>query len=196
MMTYPRILTMVLGLVALWALSASGQTIISLGLSGPGAVNDTTIKAGQPVSVDIYWENKDPDRRGFTTGFRVFSPTIKNIVHVTDSGKGINPQGDLKAFGGWEGTATWDFSGIRVVPTNWDGALPDTIGFGGLRAKVQYDAHPRKKVLSWTMVVPEAGQIMVDSTFYRPGGVWAIADPSGNEIPPVWKGPYKFTVIK
>ena len=195
-MSYLRVLIVVLGLALVWAISASGQTTISLGLSGPGAVNDSTIKAGQAVSVDIYWENKDSDLRGFTTGFRLYSPTIKTIVHVPDSGKGINPQGDLKAFGGWEGTGAWDFTGIRAVPTDWDGKLPDTIGFGGLRAKIEYTPHPKKKVLSFTVIVPEAGEIDVDSTFYRPGGVWAIADPNGKEIPPVWKGPYKFKVIQ
>ena len=195
-MNYQRMLLLVLAVVARWAVTASAQTTITIGLSGPGAVNDSTIKVGQPVSVDIYWENKDADRRGFTTGFKLYSPTIKSVVHVADSGNGINPEGDIKATGGWEGTNTWDFTGIRAVPTNWDGNLPDTLGFGGLRAKIEYNAHPRKKVLSWTMIVPEAGQIVVDSSFYRPGGVWAVADPDGNEIPPVWKGPYKFTVIQ
>jgi len=195
-MSYLRVTIVVLGLALVWAAAASGQTTISLSLSGPGAVNDSTIKVGQPVSVDIYWENKDPDRRGFTTGFRVSSPTIKTIVHVPDSGKGINPEGDLKAFGGWEGTGTWDFTGIRAVLTNWDGKLPDTVGFGGLRAKIEYNAHPRKKVLSFTMIVPEAGEIVVDSSYYGSGRIWTIAAPGGKEIPPAWKGPYKFKVVK
>ena len=195
-MIHQKLLAVVFGIVAVCAVSALGQTTISLALSGPGAVNDSTIKMGQPVSVDIYWENKDADRRGFTTGFKLFSPTIKSIVHVPDSGKGINPAGDLKAHGGWEGTNTWDFSGVRVIPIDWDGTLPDTIGFGGLRGQVKYDAHPKKKVLSWTMVVQQVGQLMVDSTFFRPGGIWAVADPGGNEIPPVWHGPYKFTVVE
>ncbi len=195
-MSYLRVLIVVVALALVWAVSASSQTTISLGLSGPGAVNDSTIKVGQPVSVDIYWENKDPDRRGFTTGFQIYSPTIKTIVHVADSGKGIDPAGDLKAFGGWEGTSTWDFTGIRSVLNDWDGKLPDTVGFGGLRAKIEYTAHPKKKVLSMTILVPEAGVIVVDSSFYRPGGIWVIATPDGKEVPPVWKGPYKFKVIQ
>lgn len=195
-MTHLKILAVVIGVAALCVGAASSQTTISLGISGPGAVNDSTIKAGQPVSVDIYWENKDPDRRAFSTGFRIFSPTIKTIVHVPDSGKGINPAGDVKAHSGWEGTNTWDFGGIRASLVNWDGNLPDTIGFGGFRVKIQYNAHPKKKVLSWTMIVSTPGQITVDSTFFRPGGIWAVADPTGKEIPPVWHGPYKFTVVQ
>ncbi|MEW5796290.1 MAG: hypothetical protein AB1772_07995 [Candidatus Zixiibacteriota bacterium] len=195
-MIQKKSLVMVFVIVAACAVSTPGQTTITLGLSGPGAVNDSTIKAGQPVSVDVYWESKDVDIRGFTTGFRVYSPTIKAIVHVADSGKGINPAGDLKAHGGWEGTNTWDFSGIRVIPTDWDGTLPDTIGFGGARAKVAESAHPRKKVLSWTMLVPTTGQILVDSTFFRPSNIWAVALTAGKEVRPLWNGPYKFSVIE
>lgn len=190
-----RTLIAFLGLVLVLTLSASGQTTISLGLSGPGAVNDSTITVGQVFSVDIYWENKEVDLQGFTTGFRIFSPTIKTIIHVPDRGNGINDLGDLSAYSDWRGTKTWDFTGLKTIETDWDGILPDTIGFGGLNVKVKYGPHKKKKVLSWSMIVPQAGEIVVDSAYFRPGGIWAIADSEGKEIPPLWQGPYRFTVV-
>lgn len=195
-MTLSRIVGISLVTIGLSAATAFGQTSITLKISGPGAVNDSTIKVGEPVSIDIYWENKDDDRRGFTTGFKISSETIKTIIHVADSGNGVNPLGDIKAFNGWEGTKAWDFTGVKVIDADWDGNLPELIGFGGLRVKNRYDAHENKKVLSWTMIVPEEGTIMVDSSFFKPGGVWAIVGPSGVEVTPVWGGPYVFKVVK
>ena len=204
-MTCLRTLVIALAGVILFAAVSWGETIVSLGISGPGAVNDSTIKVGQPVSVDIYWTNKDEDRRGFTTGFRVFSETIKTIKHwpdsgkgytLPDSGKGISESGDIRAHAGWEGARVWDLSGNRTVAIDWNGTLPDTIGFGGFVVKNRYGAHDKKKVLSWAMVVQQAGTIMVDSSFFRPGGIWGIVGPDAVEMKPVWRGPYKFKVVE
>ena len=195
-MTQIRILSVALAGVLLCASVGMGETSISMAISGPGAVNDSTIKAGEPVSVDIYWENGDPDRRGFTTGFSITSETIKNIVHVADSGNGINEAGDIKAHSGWEGTTAWDFTGIKAVMVDWDGELPELLGFGGLRVKNVYNEHENKKVLSWTMIVPEPGVIAIDSSFYKPGGIWAVVGPDGVEVAPAWGGPYVFQVIE
>lgn len=173
-----------------------GETSITMSISGPGAINDSTIKVGEPVSVDIYWENGDPDRRGFTTGFKVSSESIENIIHVADSGNGINEAGDLKAHGDWQGTRTWDFTGIRAIIVDWDGQLPDLIGFGGLRVKNVYNEHENKKVLSWTMIVPEAGTITIDSSFFKPGGIWAVVGPEGVEVTPTWDGPHVYQVVE
>ncbi len=206
-MTQLRIIGTALALIALCATIGVAQTqdapatsvpgtTVTLAISGPGAINETTIKAGEPVSIDVYWENGDDDRRGFTTGFQITSETIETIVHVADTVKGVNEAGDIKAHNGWEGYTAWDFTGIRAVENDWDGNLPDLIGFGGLRVKNVYNAHENKKVLSWTIVVPEAGSISVDSSFYKPGGIWAIVGPDGVEIAPAWGGPYTFEVVE
>ncbi len=195
-MTQKHIAFIALAFVALMAGAAVAETTISVQISGPGAVDAKTIKVGEPVSVDIYWTNEDEDRRGFTTGFKVVSETIKNVVHVADSGNGVNDNGDIKAHNGFGGTEAWDFTGLRAVPVNWDGELPEVIGFGGLRVKNVYGAHELKKVLSFTIVVPEAGEITVDSSFFRPGGIWAVVGPDGVEIPPIWEGPYTYKVVE
>jgi len=181
--------------VCVWAGTALG-TDIYLGISGPGAVNDSTIKAGEKVSVDVYWANDMEDVRGFTTGFKMSSKTMKKIVHVVDSGNGLNDKGDIKGHNGWEGTKVWDFSGVWAVPVNWDGNLPDLVGFGGLVIKNRYGPHEKQKVLSWEVMFPEEGEVVIDSSFFPPGGIWTVVDPNEGEIPPKWHGPYKFTVVK
>jgi len=195
-MTQLRILGIALLAVIICAAMVTGETSISMAISGPGAVNDSTIKVGEPVSVDIYWDNGDDDRRGFTTGFKVSSETIENVIHVADSGNGVNEAGDIKAHNGWEGTEAWDFTGVRVIAVDWDGALPELIGFGGLRVKNVYNKHEKKKVLSWTMIVPEAGTILIDSSFFKPGGIWAVVGPDGVEVTPGWDGPHVFKVVE
>ena len=76
------------------AKSKSGAAV-KLVLSGEGAVNDSTIKAGKDFSIDIYVEN-DSIRTGFTLGFIFKSEDIVNIIHLTDSGKGLS----FKIYGG------------------------------------------------------------------------------------------------
>jgi len=190
-----QLVGVVLVILCLAAGTAMG-TDVFLAISGPGAVNDSTIKAGEKVSVDIYWANDTDDLRGFTTGFKISSADIKTIVHVADSGKGINTQGDIKGHNGWENTAVWDFAGVWPVMTNWDGALPDQIGFGGLVIKNHYGKHEKQKVLSWEIIVPDAGALTIDSAFFPPGGIWAVALAGGVEAKPTWHGPYKYQVVK
>jgi hypothetical protein len=165
---------------------------ISMKISGPGAVNETTIKVGQKVSFDVYMVN-DTVWSGFSLGFQVKSPTIKSVIHPKDSGKGVNARGDIKAFNGFQDKSVWDFNGLYLIEAGWNGTLPDTIGFGGISAKSSYAPHPLQKNLSFDLVFPETGTIVVDSSFFPPGGEWIFALPTHV---PVWKGPYKFTVVK
>lgn len=169
---------------------------VSMKISGPGAVNDSTIKAGENVLVDIYITN-DTVYSGFSLGFAITSPTIKSIVHVADSGNGLNDSGDIKGYGGWEDKSIWDFGGVFAVERDWDGKLPEVLGFGGLCVKKEYEPHKLAKVLSFEMIVPEPGLITIDSSFFPPGGSWMFsAPPPGRAEEPGWLGPYTFNVIK
>jgi len=125
--------------------AVAGATSISMKLSGEGVVNDSTVKAGTPVSVDIYIEN-DSLFTGFSFGFTVTSPDIKNVIHVADSGNGLNKGGDIKGFNGWQDASIWNFGGVYAVERDWDGSLPDMIGFGGLCIQQEYSPHDIQKV--------------------------------------------------
>lgn len=169
---------------------------VSMKISGPGAVNDSTIKAGDTVSVDIYIAN-DSVFKGYSLGFTVKSPTIKTVVHVVDSGNGLNERGDIKGYNGWDDKSIWDFGGVFVVERDWDGELPEIVGFGGLSIKKIYEPHELAKVLSFEMIVPDTGVITIDSSFFPPGGTWMFsAPPPGRMEEPDWLGPYTFKVIK
>ena len=169
---------------------------VSVKISGPGAVNDSTIKAGENVSVDIYIAN-DTIFAGFSLGFTIKSPTIKTIIHVADSGNGLNDSGDVKGHNGWEDKSIWDFGGVFAVERDWDGKLPDLLGFGGLCIKKEYKPHDLAKVLSFEMIVPEPGIITIDSSFFPPGGAWMFsAPPPARAEEPKWLGPYTFKVVK
>ena len=169
---------------------------VSMKISGPGAVNDSTIKAGEKVSVDIYIAN-DSVFKGYSLGFTVKSPTIKTVVHVADSGNGLNDRGDIKGYNGWDDKSIWDFGGVFVVERDWDGELPEVLGFGGLSIKKIYEPHELAKVLSFEMIVPDTGVITIDSSFFPPGGTWMFsAPPPARTEEPDWLGPYTFKVIK
>jgi len=191
-----NILTVALILLVFAAASATA-TSVKMALSGKGAVNETAIKAGEPVSVDIILEN-DTVFTGFTMGFKLTSPSLKEIIHVSDSGGGLNEAGDIKGHNGWQDQSVWDLNGVFVRETDWDGRLPDTIGFGGLSVKQKYSAHKPEKKLSFDIMVPGTGVLVIDSAFFPPGGKWLYSAPArlGPSLAPEWGGPYKFEVVK
>jgi hypothetical protein len=191
-----KMLLVVVAFLTFGAGSAT-STSVSLKLSGPGAVNDSTIKVGEKVSFDVYLVN-DTVFTGFTMGFRLTSPDIKKIVHMPDSAGGLNEAGDVKAYNGWDDQSVWDLNGVIATGCSWDGVLPDTVGFGGLCVKMQYLPHKIEKKLSMDLMFSGPGTIVVDSSFYPPGGKWLFAAPSriGPIIQPEWSGPYKFNVVK
>ncbi|RKX23076.1 MAG: hypothetical protein DRP35_00350 [Candidatus Zixiibacteriota bacterium] len=170
---------------------------IKMAVSGPGVINDSTLKVGEKVSFDIYVSN-EIKRTGFTFGFAVKSPDIKTVVHVSDSGNGLNDNGDVKGYNGWQDNSIWDFAGVFAVERDWDGNLPELLGFGGLSIKKSYDVEELSKKLSMEMIIPESGTLVIDSAWYPPGGKWVFSSPPriAPEAAPEWFGPYKYSVVK
>ena len=184
-------------LLSLVATGAAAAGSVDMRISGPGAVNDSTIKVGEKVSVDIYCSN-DTLRTGFTLGFKLVSNDIKNVVHVADKGNGLNDNGDVKGYNGWHDKSVWDFAGVMTVERSWDGKLPDTLGIGGLSIKKGYSAEKVTKKISFDIMVPEAGTLVIDSAYFPPGGKWLFSSPPrvAPAESPMWGGPYKFKVVK
>ena len=173
--------------------SAFSATAVSLKLSGDGAVDATTIQAGKKVSFDIYLEN-DGNFKGVTLGFKVISNGIKTVVHPADSGNGLNEHGDVKAYNGWQDESVWDMlGGLYVAKTDWDGTLPDILGFGGISKGKGYMPHKLEKKLSFDLIIDTPGEITIDSAFFAPSGRWKFAPPATT---PKWGGPYTFKVVK
>jgi len=136
---------------------------VKIKISGPGAVDANTIKAGEKVSVDIYTAT-DTMRTGFTLGFALKSKDISRIIHVADSGNGLNENGDIKGYEGWNDKSVSDL----------------------------------KKTISFEIIVPEPGTLVLDSAYYPPGGKWLFSSPPRLAGPssPSWDGPHTFKVIK
>ena len=183
---------LLLAILLVFTAANSFAVSIDMKISGPGAVNDSTIKVGEKVSFDLYFVNKAA-YRGFSLGFKFTSPDIKKVTHVVEKGLGVNKNGDIKAFNGWNDITVWDFSGLLSVETNWDGELPDIIGFGGVCKNKEYKPHSRAKNISIEMIIDETGTIVVDSSFFPPSGKWMFSPPS---VTPEWGGPYQFKVVK
>jgi len=196
-MTKSILSLMVVGFCLMFVASGMSTTV-SMQLSGAGKVNDSTIKAGQKVSLDIYFDNEKP-RMGLSLGFKISSPdkSIATIVHPADSGKGLDESaGDVKGYNGFEGKGIFDLLN-KPVFSDWDGKLPDQMGFLTHVFKKTWAKQPVQKCYSIDLVVPTAGTIVIDSAFFPPGGKWILVT-SAQQPPdvPAWKGPYKFKVVK
>lgn len=174
-------------------ISASLMAIdIDLKLSGKGVVNDSTVKAGEPFSVDVIITN-DGNFKGFSFGFKLLSNDIESITHPADSGKGLNKNGDVKGYAEFADRSLFDLGGVYAVEKNWDGKFPELLGFGGISTKTFYEPHEAAKKLSFDLLINEEGQFLIDSSFFPPSGKWLFVPP---ESPPVWRGPYLFHVVK
>ena len=191
-------IAVVAAVILVFSVSAASSATVSMKISGPGKVNDSTIKAGQKVSFDVYIVN-EIDRQCLSVGFKFFSPdsSIKSITHPADSGKGMeNTKGDVKAFGPYKGSEMFDIMN-SAVSDNWDGQLPDVLGFMAHILKKKYVKHEEMKAYSIDVVVPNPGTLVVDSSFFGSGGVWMmVTEPTQEPHCPSWKGPYKFKVVK
>jgi len=185
----------IVGLLLL-AVSAASENSITMKVSGPGVINDSTLKVGEQVTFEIY-TTTDTIRTGFTFGFTLKSDDIKSITHVADSGNGLNANGDIKGYAGWQDKSIWDLAGVFAVERDWDGQIPELIGFGGISVKMGYpkELEPTKK-LSFDVIVPEAGTLVVDSSFFPPAGGWYYSSPKHIELlnSPKWDGPHVFKV--
>lgn len=171
---------------------------IKVKVSGVGAVDESTIKAGQKFFLDVYLSNDKP-HKAMTFGLKLSSPDIKNVIHVADSGKGLTKNGDIKGYNGWQDKSVWDLGGVWISSiSDWDGKLPDFVGVGGATVKQRFQPQDFTKQLSFEMIVPEPGTLIVDSTFFPPGGKWKFSEKgeSGQDEVPAWNGPYKFKVVK
>ncbi len=181
-------------------LAAAPMTSVAMKLSGPGAVNDSTVKAGQQFSVDLYFATKQ-ELRAISMGLKLTSPNIKTVQHVSDTAKGLSEAGDIRGWNGWNDYTNWDFLN-KAVLKNWDGNLPDTLGFVAAVAKKKYMPHEQMKVYSIGLIAPGPGTLVIDTAFYPPGGSWkAVLAPAApgddkQDERPHWKGPFKVNVVK
>lgn len=168
---------------------------IKLELSGDGAVNDSTIKVGEKVTFDLYFNNQDGDFRGFSVGFTLTSPDIKTITHPEDQDNGMGEHGDVRAYNGWENKSIWSLGGMYVVKRDWDGKVPELIGFGGISASPNnvYAKQEWGKNISIDLIFDQPGTIKIDSSYFPPSGKWMFAPP---ETFPTWGGPYEFKVVE
>lgn len=195
-------LVLALGVVSALATSPFAVSV-SMKISGPGVVNDSTIKAGQKVSLDFYWENKS-EYNGFSSGFRLFSPdkSITAVSYPADSGKGMNKHGNMKAFNGWETKQVFDF-GFWASEPEVDGQLPELFGYAGVCMKQRWNPHPLQKTSSFEFVVNGAGKLVIDTSNTSPHYLKVTrtrlaADTTNlpsSEIP-TWGGPYTLRVVK
>ncbi len=193
-----------LGLVLMLASSTLAQEVM-LKISGPGAVDSTTIKAGEPVSFDFYYKNDDT-WAGFVTGFILTSEDIAAVKHVADPElpNAVSEKGEILGFNGWENKSVWDF-GFWPALYDWDENLPEQFGFAGLVVNERWKPHDWEKKLAVMLQFDEPGTIVLDSAFFPPGGKWQVSkfpsdsDPDGPNPEvgfPGWSGPYTFTVVE
>lgn len=197
-MTKMKLLTVCAAGICMLAFAAMADTGVKITISGEGVVNDSTIKVGKPVTVEVHFAN-DTTRSVFTTGFKMTSDDVKTIKHVKDDNSIFLDSVWVGGYNGFQDKTIWDMTGLRVVPIDWDGNMPELIGFGGVAVRQGLPKQDFTKQFSWDFIAEQTGTIVIDSSFYPPRNRWIFATPEragGEPVEPDWYGPYTITVIE
>jgi len=193
-----RIRTLMILLSALLMVSsqAFGQviTIDSVGFAGLRAGSTDSIKTGTSINFYMRYNNNTANAiNGVSNGYKIYSTdgaqwTTSSIAQPADA--------NARGWGAAQFTG-----GVFTNTYSTDGALEDTVGFGGFAISgVGVLAGTNDIAVIVTIGPIPAGatfhhkHICIDSTWYPPGGDWIWADANGN-VNPTWPaGPYCYTV--
>ena len=161
-----------------------GQAQVSLD-QVDGLIGINTLGTGHDIRFHIrYTNNTGYTVAGSTNGFRVYSPDGAQWTPITYAATGAI-------------TAEM-FEQVFFNPFSADGALADTIGFGGFKLFAGgipngFDA----VVMSLETKVHSAFDgktLCLDTAFYRPGGVWLWSIPDDADVTPEWDGPHCYAI--
>ena len=150
-----------------------------------GLYSADTLAVNTPVTFHIRMTNNTGNNiTGLTTGFRVFSSTGAQWGTTSADTTGAITGSMLESF--------------FINEFSTDGAGADTIGFGGFRLFAPGIPSGFNEVISTITIGPidptyGGGQICLDSSFYRPVGVWKWST-SGGDHHPSWDGPHCYTI--
>ena len=124
-----------------------------------------TINTGDTITFHIRFNNNTgQDLKGSTNGFRIYSPSGAKWDTTTALTTGAI-------------TADMYDGGFIVNPFSDDGMGADTIGFGGFKMfkpglPAGFDAIVATIDIGPIDAMYHKGQICIDSSFYRPAGLW------------------------
>jgi hypothetical protein len=161
--------------------------IVSASLSGPGAGAGGTIICGQPVTIDIHFNNNtDTNVLGSTNGFRLYSPEGATWeIPTSQSAGSLEPYYD---------------DTVIVIEFGVNGISDDTVCIFGLRMfsdGLPVGFNEIVMTIETELDCSEEGKTLcIDSTWFPPSNPWLWALPwVGGGVVPKWHGPYCFTIV-
>jgi hypothetical protein len=168
----------------LFGAPAFGQAQVSVD-HVDGLIGINTLGTGHDIRFYIRYSNQTGYTvTGATNGFRVYSPDGAQWTPLTYAATGAI-------------TAEM-FEQLFFNPFSADGALADTIGFGGFKLVATgipsgFDAvvmYLETKVHS----AFDGKTLCLDTAFYRPAGYWLWSMADIADIHPEWDGPHCYTI--
>jgi len=150
-----------------------------------GAIDTGSLAVNTPITFHIRMTNSGANITGVTNAFRIYSPT--GVIWDTTSAvlTGAIAPSMMEQF--------------FINEFSTDGAVSDTVGFGGFSLfapgiPMGFDTIPYTLTIGPIAPVYHGGQICIDSSYYRPAGVWKWST-TGGPVNPSWDGPHCYTII-
>ena len=146
-----------------------------------------TVNINQTITFHIRLNNNTGNFiTGSTNGFRIYSLTGAEWDTTTAVTTGAIT---LDMYDG----------GYIVNPFSDDGMGADTIGFGGFKMFKPGIPDGFDQIIATIDIGPidaayHKGQICIDSSYYRPAGIWKWSTSGGDKYP-TWDGPHCFTIF-
>lgn len=172
--------------VSFLAVGVLGQSLSLDYVDGSGSPG--SIVSGQRISFDVRMTLDSLGCKGFTNGFRIYSPDGAQWSATT---------------GGWTGAIDSSMcEKFWILPYSVTGSGADTIGFAGLRWTLPTGIPPYFDEVVLTVAIgpmspeQEGLTICLDSSFYPPSGrwLWVAENDESESMYPSWDGPHCFTV--
>jgi hypothetical protein len=200
-----KLFTGLVCLTLLFAISAAGQTNQNLNSASyavsvdrvQGLYAPDTVLAGKDLRWTIRLKN-DSFNFAISNGFKVYSPDGALWDSTRGDTLGWRP-GDPTPGIAILGRASFDIQ-YNINKFSADGAGSDTIGF--IAAKIATAGlAPGFNDTAWAVTAYKVStashgkHICIDSSFFRPGGVWKWAASAGVNRFPTWDGPHCYVVI-
>ena len=139
----------------------------------------------QVITFHLRLENTGGNITGYTNGFRIYSPTGATwTATLADSTGAITGAMVEQQF---------------INPFSVDGAGADTVGFGGFKLFAPGIGAGFNEIV-WRLhigpigAIDHCGEICLDSSFYRPAGLWKWSTTGGDQYA-TWDGPHCYTIV-
>ncbi len=180
----------ILAAIGVQARQASAQSITVDDVVGK--LRNDTVLVGTPIIFKLRYVNPEAINFMISNGYEIYSPDGATWDHGAVKGDTLT---------GAIPRSNWDLNFAMNVFLGAGDPVRDTVGIIGAKFNTPglpggFNGVPYGIQIGSLPVTDTGKQICIDSAWFRPGGAWKWAGPSGVNRFPTWGGPYCYHIFQ